>query len=107
MKNSTFFVEGATTINPPARSFVTNVFHTNKAVYFRTADNVSLCLTCEGEKGWRLQAHTREDADFSRLGAAQSLAKFMGEDYSDTAEELALYLRNVNPASLMCFLATV
>ena len=88
MEKNTFYIEGATAMS--AGVSVKNVFRTAKALYFQTADGISLRLTCEGEKGWRLQANTQDDASFARPGASQELANFMGEDCSDCAKEIEI-----------------
>ena len=94
MEKNTFYLEGAVPLGVPADAFVKNAFRTAKALYFQTADKISLRLTCEGKKGWRLQANTQDDVSFSRLGASQALAKFMGEDCSDCSKEIEVNLEN-------------
>ncbi|MBE6589801.1 MAG: hypothetical protein E7643_06440, partial [Ruminococcaceae bacterium] len=90
MEKNIFCIDGAVAIGTAASTSVKNVFRTEKALYFQTANGISLRLTCEGVKGWRLQANTKDDVNFSRLGASQALAKYMGEDTSDCTKELEI-----------------
>ncbi len=63
--------------------------YTDSEFYFTTKDGTECRVTLDGTHGWRLQAL---DPDvmrggyiaFNDVGAAQSLAKYMGEDYNKT-----------------------
>ena len=61
--------------------------YTATEFYFTTKDSTECRLTLDGENGWRLQALDPDVvgggyASFKDMGAAQSLAMYMGEDYN-------------------------
>ena len=90
MEKNNCSIESATAIATCECAAVKNVLQTEKALYFRTAEGVNLRLTCEGKKGWRLQANMKECTCFADLGASQSLAKFMGEEVACCAKAIEI-----------------
>ncbi len=69
--------------------------YTDSEFYLTTKDGTECRLTLDGKNGWRLQAL---DPDvlrsgyiaFEDVGAAQSLAKYMGEDYNTAHSPLTV-----------------
>ena len=63
--------------------------YTDTEFYFITEDGTECRLTLDGEHGWRLQALDPDVLDggyasFNDVGAAQSLSKYLGEEYNLT-----------------------
>ncbi|MBQ9784430.1 MAG: glycoside hydrolase family 31 protein [Clostridia bacterium] len=68
---------------------LTDARYTDTEFYFTTKDGTECRLTLDGEHGWRLQALDPRVAgggyaSFNDLGAAQSLSKYLGEEYNLT-----------------------
>ncbi len=95
---------GTTSSNPPDSSggnpikeatvletgaVLSDARYTDSEFYFTTKEGTECRLTLDGEHGWRLQALDPKlagggYASFNDVGAAQSLSKYLGEEYNQT-----------------------
>lgn len=83
---------GAIAVNEGAS--IQNVIQNERSLYFTTANGLSIRLSCEGVKGWRLQANRVGYDAFGIIGASQSLAVYMQEEVSDCSKPLNLQQRD-------------
>ena len=76
---------------------LTDARYTDTEFYFQIDDHTECRLTLDGKHGWRLQAIdpsvTGGDryASFQDVGAAQSLSKYLGEEYNQTHTPFTLF----------------
>ena len=78
-------------INTVEADVLTDIRVKNSQVLFtlKNGGNKIYCrLTYDGANGWRLQANAKNYNSFNDIGAAQALALYMDEGYSDIAANL-------------------
>jgi len=90
MKKVNFQDVNASAIEVCKCASVQNVVKYDRALYFTTGSGISVRLSCEGKKGWRLQANDQGYDAFDLIGASQSLACFMNEEVTDCSKEIAI-----------------
>lgn len=72
-----------------AGSKVKNVYAENDALCF-AVDTLYVRLSYHGSDGWRLQTNKKNFASFEDTGAAQALARYMGEAVADRKSMLSV-----------------
>ncbi len=86
--------KGANTELGDLGSIILNAEYSYNALYFKNAEGISNRLSYDGNNGWRLQsvmATTQNPYNcFNNMGAAQSLAVYMGEAYTSPMKELTV-----------------
>ena len=90
MEKKTFQVAGAAEVKVGRCLAVKKVYSTDKALYFTNKEGLSLRLSNHGHFGWRLQINAKDYDSFNDYGAAQQLAKYMGETLCDEALPIEL-----------------
>ena len=71
-----------------------NLSKQEKAVSFEADGGLKLELTYHADGAWRLRADGCLGASFTRMGDAQSLAAYLGEEVKDTARPFEGYETN-------------
>ena len=89
MKSQNYQKQNAVAIFVAKESAVQNIQKSNQVLYFCT-NGLFLRLSYEGTNGWRLQANQKGYDCFEDMGATQSLAKFMGEEILELAENIEI-----------------
>ena len=85
MEKKTFQVADAAEVKVGRCLAVKKVFQSQTALYFTNKEGLSLRLSNHGIFGWRLQVNAKDYDSFNDFGAAQQLAKYMGETLNDAA----------------------
>ncbi len=86
--------KGANTALPLDTNLILHAEYSYGALYFQNASGISNRLTYDGNNGWRLQSikptgSTRYDS-FQNMGAAQSLAVYMDEKYTNVEKKITV-----------------
>ncbi len=85
MEKKTFQAKNANEVKVGRCLAVKKVYTTDTALYFTNKEGYAICLSNCGRLGWRLQANATGYEAICNHGAAQALAKYMGETLEDQA----------------------
>ncbi len=94
MEKKTFQVADAAEVKVGRCLAIKKVYKTATALYFTNKEGMALRLSNHGKYGWRLQVNAKNYDAFCDLGAAQALARFMGESLDDQALPIELNEQN-------------